>query len=237
MISPKVKYLSIYEELKKEINEGKYPVGQPFLTEPELQEKYGVSRITVRHALQLLVDEGFIKRIHGVGTIVLSTKVLLLLQTLLSFSEENKLQSNHSELISLNTSLEANEVLCSKLDLPKGAEVGKHERLRYVDDQCIGFQRVYCPSYIDLKEKDLADKHASLYQIMRSQGFIVTTAQETIESVVSDEELSNLLKIEMNTPLLYVERLTKDHKNRLVEYAEIYYRGDRYRYHVQLKVP
>ena len=46
MISPKVKYLSIYEELKKEINEeGKYPVGQPFLTEPELQEKYGVSRI------------------------------------------------------------------------------------------------------------------------------------------------------------------------------------------------
>ena len=128
-------------------------------------------------------------------------------------------------------------MLCSKLDLPKGAEVSKHERLRYVDDQCIGFQRVYCPSYIDLKEKDLADKHASLYQIMRSQGFIVTTAQETIESVVSDEELSNLLKIEMNTPLLYVERLTKDHKNRLVEYAEIYYRGDRYRYHVQLKVP
>ena len=106
-----------------------------------------------------------------------------------------------------------------------------------MDDQCIGFQRVYCPSYIYLKEKDLADKHASLYQIMRSQGFIVTTAQETIESVVSDEELSNLLKIEMNTPLLYVERLTKDHKNRLVEYAEIYYRGDRYRYHVQLKVP
>ncbi|EUJ26529.1 GntR family transcriptional regulator, partial [Listeria grayi] len=69
-----IKYVTVYNHLKQDIISGKYPVGSLFPAEPDLQKHYNVSRITIRHSLQLLVDEGYIKRIHGVGTIVLSQK-------------------------------------------------------------------------------------------------------------------------------------------------------------------
>ena len=159
-----IKYLSIYEDLKEEIINGTYPIGGLFPAEPELQTLFGVSRITVRHAVQLLVDEGYLQRIHGVGTVVVSQKESLQLQNLLSFSEEYKGAGVHSDIVSFDERISASSLVCSKLNLSKGSEVSCHE-------------------------------------------------------------------------LLFVQRVTKDQRDRIIEYAEFYYRGDRYRYSVQLHVP
>ena len=115
----KVKYLAIYEELQQQIINGDYLVGDLMPAEPDLQKRYNVSRITVRHAVQLLVDEGYVERIHGVGTIVLSQKKSLQLQNLLSFSEENKEHNIQSTLFSFEASIPASPLVCSQLDLPK----------------------------------------------------------------------------------------------------------------------
>lgn len=232
-----VKYLAIYEELKQEIINGEYPVGDLFPAEPDLQKRFNVSRITVRNAVKLLVDEGYVQRIHGVGTIVLSRKESLQLQTLLSFSEENGDRGVHSTLHSFKETVVADPMVCSQLELPKGATVSCHERLRWIGDSPIGFQRVYCPSFIPLAAEELEAPDASLYKLLREKGFVVTNAKETIESVVADKQLAEYLKVEANKPLLYVQRVTRDQRDRLIEYAEIYYRGDRYRYNVQLQVP
>lgn len=233
----KVKYLTVYENLKQQIINGDYLVGDLLPAEPDLQTRYNVSRITLRHAVQLLVDEGFVQRIHGVGTIVLSQKKPLQLQNLLSFSEENIERSIQSSLISFESSIPANPFICSQLDLRKGATVSCHERLRYVDDTTIGFQRVYCPSFIPLSAKELEPSDASFYQLLREKGYKVANANETIESVVANEEQAELLKVSVNSPLLYVQRITKDQQDQLIEFAEIFYRGDRYRYNVQLQAP
>ncbi|XXL51530.1 GntR family transcriptional regulator [Mammaliicoccus lentus] len=74
MTMQKVKYLIVYDDLKELITKGKYSVGDLLPAEPFLQEKYNVSRVTIRHAIQLLEEDGYIKRIHGTGTIVLSQK-------------------------------------------------------------------------------------------------------------------------------------------------------------------
>lgn len=232
-----VKYLAIYEELKQEIINGVYTVGETFPAEPELQQRFSVSRITVRNAVKLLVDEGYLQRIHGVGTIVLSQKESLQLQTLLSFTEENNDRDAHSSLYSFTESMVADPTVCSHLELPKGARVSCHERTRWVDGIPISFQRVYCPSFIELSADELEAPDASLYKLLREKGFVVTKAQETIESVVSDKHLAERLDIEENKPLLYVERVTRDQKDRLIEYTEFFYRGDRYRYNIQLQVP
>ena len=96
---------------------------------------------------------------------------------------------------------------------------------------------MYCPSFITLAAEELDDPDASLYKLLREKGFVVTNAKETIESIVADKQLAKDLKVEENKPLLYVQRVTRDQRDRLIEYAEIYYRGDRYRYNVQLQVP
>lgn len=232
-----IKYIAIYEELKQQIVNGDYRVGDPIPPEPELQKLYNVSRITVRHAIQLLVDEGYIQRIHGVGTIVMSQKESLQLQTLLSFSEENNGRAIRSSLVSFKANIPASSLVCSQLALPKGAEVSCHERLRWIDGIPIGFQRVYSPSFVTLSSQELEGPDASLYKLFRQKGHVVTEAKETIESVIADRNIAEHLKVEESSPLLYVQRVTRDQRGRLIEYAEIFYRGDRYRYNVQLQVP
>ena len=187
--------------------------------------------------MKLLVNDGYVRRIHGVGTIVLSKKEFLQLQTLLSFSEENNNRSVRSSLVSFKASIPANSTVCSHLDLPKGVTVSCHERLRWVEDTCIGFQRVYCPPFISLSANELTAEDASLYQALRKKGYVVTKAEETIESIIANKELAAHIKVPENSPLLYVQRVTKDQKDRLIEYAEFFYRGDRYRYNVQLQIP
>ncbi|MFU0792022.1 MAG: GntR family transcriptional regulator [Virgibacillus proomii] len=233
----KIKYLQIYEELKQQITNGDYPIGDLLPAEPDLQKQFNVSRITVRHAVQLLVDEGYVQRIHGVGTIVLSQKKSLQLQKLLSFSEENNENSLQSSLISFEEAIPANPVVCSQLDLPKGTMVSCHERLRQYNDIPIGFQRVYCPPFLSLSAEELRAPNVSLYELFRKKGYEVKKAKETIESVVANEKKAKLLKVPKNSPLLYVQRITRDQQDRLIEYAEFFYRGDRYRYHVELQVP
>ena len=66
---------------------------------------------------------------------------------------------------------------------------------------------------------------------------LASSANETIESVIADKKIADYLHVKEGSPLLFVQRVTKDQRDRIVEYAEFYYRGDRYRYSVQLHVP
>ncbi|MEG0368980.1 MAG: GntR family transcriptional regulator, partial [Hungatella sp.] len=83
-------YFQLREELKEEIEEEKYKKGDIFLTERQLQEKYKVSRVTVRQAVGDLVNEGYLQCARGVGTIVVFNKIDENLKQVISFSEEMK---------------------------------------------------------------------------------------------------------------------------------------------------
>ncbi|UOR11327.1 GntR family transcriptional regulator [Halobacillus amylolyticus] len=237
MRSNKAKYLTVYEELKQQITNEDYLIGDLLPAEPELQKRYNVSRITIRHAVDLLVDEGYVQRLHGVGTIIISQKKSLQLQKLLSFSEDNKGRNLHSSLFSFEATIPATLLAYSQLDLPKGAMVSCHERVRWIQDTPIGFHRIYCPSFISLSAEELEAPDASLYQLFQQKGYVVKKANETIESIAASEKLAKILKVEENSPLLYVQRSTKDQQDRLIEYAQIFYRGDQYRYSVELESP
>lgn len=62
MRAKNVKYIHIYDILKEKIVNGEFPIGSQFPTETELQSMFGASRITVRHSVQMLVDDGYLKR-------------------------------------------------------------------------------------------------------------------------------------------------------------------------------
>lgn len=235
MQSGNTKYILIYEELKKEIINGVFKVGETFPSEPELQERFGASRITVRHSVQMLVDDGYLQRIIGIGTVVISRKSSLQLQSLVSFSEENK--NANATIISYDTEIKPSALVSSKLKLSKDISVSCQEKLRWMDEIPIGYQRVYCPKFVGLSEEELKDPNISLYKLLEEKGYVVKNAEETIESIVADARYAEYLQIKEGDPLLLIQRVTRDEKERIVEYAEIIYRGDMYRYKVQLTVP
>lgn len=231
------KYVFIYEELKREITNGKFKVGESFPSEPELQERFGASRITVRHSVQMLVDDGYLQRIIGIGTIVISQKSSLQLRSLISFAEENKNIHSDTTTISSCAALEPDVLVSSKLGLSRGFLVSYQERLRWRDGIPISHQRVYCPQFIGLSKEELEDSKVSLYYLLKEKGYLVKDAEETIEAVVADEIYAKYLQVEVGSPLLFVQRVTKDEKHRIIEYAEIVYRGDMYRYKINLTAP
>ena len=231
----KLKYILIYEDLKKRIRKGEFVIGDLIPSEPELGEHYNASRITVRRAVQMLVEDGFLQKNHGVGTIVMSNKESLQLRSLKSFSEEQKNSYYSSKVIRYAIDADATTYIQSMLKVPKESKISFQEKLYYKDDEVIGLQRVNFPNYINFTDQELENEYLSLYKLCEEKGYKVKNAEETIESVVSDNTLSEYFGIPVGSPLLHIKRVTIDSMNRIVEFAEIYYRGDKYQYKVSLE--
>ncbi|MFI3805615.1 GntR family transcriptional regulator [Vagococcus fluvialis] len=228
------KYYKIYEELKREIVSKEFVENEFLPTEIDLQKRYGVSRITIRSALQLLEADGYIKKVPGLGTIINSNKRTLQLNKLVSFNDEHSTSNTSSILVDFREEV-APEVVKHQLELSALEEVYINERIRIVDGERIGFQRVYVPkSYVELTKEDFNSPEVSLYNLFSEKSIMVERATEVIESVIADDVLASHLEVSVGMPLLYIKRITFDDNNRGIEYAQIYYRADRYRYEVQL---
>lgn len=225
-------YRTVYMDILDKIQLGVYEKDELLPSETELQEKYQVSRITIRRAVEDLQHDGYVIKRPGVGTIIINNKTMLDLNSIRSFSVENKNES--SELVSFKRIIAPDKVK-KALKLNDLDEVYQIERIRKVDGRNIGFHRAFIPVKLArLSEKDFISTHSSLYEILESQNVNITHGYEILESINSDKFLSELLKIRSNTAMLYKERVSSTDFE-VVEYVEIYYIGSFYKYYVELK--
>ncbi len=225
-------YRNVYLDILDKIQLGVYKKDELLPSETELQEKYQVSRITIRRAVEDLQRDGFVIKKPGVGTIITNDKITLNLNSIKSFSLENKNES--SELVSFKKIIAPDKVK-KALNLDDLDKVYQIERIRKVNGSNIGFHRAFIPERLTkLSEDDFISCHSSLYKILESQNINITHGYETIESINSNKSLSELLKISTNTAMLYKERVSSTDYE-IVEYVEIYYIGSVYKYYVELK--
>lgn len=225
-------YRNVYLDILDKIQLGVYKKDELLPSETELQEKYQVSRITIRRAVEDLQRDGFVIKKPGVGTIITNDKITLNLNSIKSFSLENKNES--SELVSFKKIIAPDKVK-KALNLDDLDKVYQIERIRKVNGRNIGFHRAFIPERLaKLSEDDFISGHSSLYKILESQNISITHGYETIESINSNKSLSELLKISINTAMLYKERVSSTDYE-IVEYVEIYYIGSVYKYYVELK--
>lgn len=227
-------YNKIYNELKNYILSEKLEEGEIFYSEKEIMNHFGVSRITVRKAMDLLENEGLIKKSSGKKTIVTSNKEILQAKVYNGFSRDNKSHKVTSQLLDFSI-INPDERIMSQLDLNEGEEVYKISRIRSVENEIYGLNIAYIPKkYIDLSKNDLINEDSSLYELFEKNNIIVSNATERIEAILSIKEINEVLSMSEHKPLLFIERTTKDRKNRVVEFVEIYYKSDRYKYEVKL---
>lgn len=228
-------YYQLKEELKEQIEAEKFKKGELFLSEKELQEKYQVSRVTVRQAVNELVNAGYLECARGKGTKVIFNKINENLKQVISFSEE---MAQHG--IVMNTSYcvmteeRTDEKTAEQLAMEPGRKCYRLERVRCAENVPI----VYSVSWLTDKYELPAESslyRGSLYKLLKEEyGVVIARGKDTFEAVLAGETVGEFLQIEPGQPVFKRIRKTFDQDGTQLEYTICYYAGDRYKYSVDL---
>lgn len=231
----KALYYQLVDILKEQI-ESNMVSHEKLPSERELEKKYGISRITVRLALQELETEGYIYRRHGKGTFVSDlSKSTTDLAGAYSFTEQMKRLGRHPETIILSfNQTEAKKKISLALNISLGESVFEIKRLRLADKEPLMVEKSFLPVklFLSLTKKQMESK--PLYDIF-SEDFDqkIRLADEEFYASVASKEDAEILQIAIGAPVLHLVRTTYNMKNEVVEYTLSVARADQFHYKIR----
>ncbi|MCI0131005.1 MULTISPECIES: GntR family transcriptional regulator [Enterococcaceae] len=227
-------YGQLVDELKESI-EKEHQAHDLLPSERELAEIHGVSRTTVRLALQELENLGFIYKKHGKGTFVSGVSDSILnLTGAYSFTEQMKsLGKEPSTKILEFLVVESNNYLSEQLGVHKGSQLIKIKRLRLADREPMMLERTYLPykrfeglTSEMLEEKPMYDVFYDTYNQR-----IKYAEEEFYASIVSDKD-AEYIEVPIGSAALNLVRKTVNQENEIIEYTLSVARADQFRYKV-----
>jgi GntR family transcriptional regulator len=229
-------YAQVMEEIRAWIRTSLSP-GEKLPSETELCDRFRVSRATVRRALTELRYEGYLTSHQGKGTFVARTKIRLPLARLRSFTED----MTRRGLVPGSRVLR--QMVCpappdsaAHLGLAEGDPVVLIERLRLADGEPMALEEVAIPQELAPGLERVPLEGRSLYAVLEQRyGLILGRAEQSIEAGRPTAEERRLLELPPAVPVLRLERLTFLSDGRPVEFVRSAYRGDRYRFSVELE--
>lgn len=235
--------LPIYQQIRNKIQDWivskEYGLGDQIPSETELGKYFNVTRMTVRQAIALLIQEGLLNRKRGSGTFVTTDPALISRFSLdfTGFMDELFYQVSKSKTVSAHIEvIKTPNIVKEKLKTEE-EEVVKIERVRTFNGQIFAFTINYLPKNIGLRidEKMLYEK--ALLKILEMDiGIEFDEAFQTIQASFSDQYISEKLETPSGSPILFVERIMYDKKKKPFELVQTSYRGDLYKYVVRLKL-
>ncbi|MHB1162249.1 MAG: GntR family transcriptional regulator, partial [Chloroflexota bacterium] len=209
--------------------------GDTMPTERELIDRFGVSRITVRQAVNSLMSDGLLHRQRGLGTFVRSNRIERELSTLTGFSEEMLARglTPGTKLVFAEMA-DPDASVSARLQLEPGQKVFRMVRVRLANGEPMAFEVDYLPP--DLGEKLMQeDLEEALYTLFERYGVEIDWADQAIQPTPANEFIASHLGIKKGTPVLLMERVVYAIDGRPVELSRTSYRADRYIYRVRLK--
>lgn len=236
--SPLPIYYQLEEEIRLLIQTEKMKPGELLPSEREYAERYDISRMTVRQAINNLAADGLLYRQKGRGTFISDKKFEQNLQGLTSFSEDMRERglTPSNKLISFQL-MEANERIAETLRLDKQEKVYEIKRIRNANGSPVAVETIYTPKQLvgDMSQQDVED---SFYQYMEKKlNHKIAYGDQTIESVLANEfEIENLNVYE-GDPILLMQRTSylSDEKETPLEYVKSAYRADKYKFKLQMR--
>ncbi|WP_290033531.1 GntR family transcriptional regulator [Ligilactobacillus cholophilus] len=226
-------YIRIHNSIKESIENGKWQVGERIPAERELAIEFGVSRMTLRQAIQTLVDEGILERRVGSGTFVARKKVQEKMSGITSFTQIMENQNRHpsSKTISYQVatpSLSERE----HLKLNDKVNVLRMERIRYADNVPICFEVTTLP-YDLVKKYQRSQITKSLYQTLEEHGLHIGHAQQIVSASSASERISDYLNIKRGAPILKLRQITQLNSGKPFEYVRTEYAGERFEFYLE----
>ena len=202
-------------------------------SERELMTTYNVSRATVRRAIESLVADGLLHRIHGKGTFVSRPRLESRLH-LASFSEDMRRRGLTPSTVLLGIEPDAPPAeVRNALGLDDHALAWRLDRVRLADGQPIALENGWYPQSL-LPDLDRQNLSGSLYQVFKDgYGLGIDAAEQTLWGETADATTARRLDAPLHTPLLVFRRISRA-GDQLIEYVVSRYRGDRYQIHMSL---
>ncbi|MFD0589647.1 GntR family transcriptional regulator [Paenibacillus sp. GCM10027627] len=240
---PNPKHSSLYTQVKAKLYEdmrtGVYQSGDRLPTEKELCDIHGVSRTTIRQALQQLELEGRIRKIQGKGTFVMKEKITHhTLAPMSSFEDHMHELGRRSESRVLEaTVIPAESPIHNLLHVPLHSPVTKLLRLRLADDEPISFETSYIPWHVapGLSQDNCT---GSLFKLLKEKyEKPVLRSVETLEAAIVEPGIAKLLEIDAGSPVFRITIMAYSDGDGLVEYRILYLRSDASNFSIERRYP
>lgn len=230
-------YYQLIDIIIEDIESGKFKENDKLPSERELCEKYNISRATVRKAIQQLEREEYVYKEHGKGTFVSPKIFEQKLLKLYSFTEEMKKIGKipSSKVIDFNI-INCNKEIANKMNIEVGKKVYKITRLRLANEKPMMLEDNYLvyKRFPGIKLEDIENE--AMYDIMTNKFNVsFTEGEEIFQPVATRKHEAKLLQVSEGFPSMMLKRKTYEGDN-IIEYTVGIARGDKFKYHVKLKV-
>ncbi|WP_320420620.1 GntR family transcriptional regulator [Mammaliicoccus lentus] len=228
-------YFQVYKDIKYKIQNGQYKEGEKLPSERNLYSQYDVSRITIREALKLLEEEGYIRREHGRGSIVLGSQYNQMLDSLYSFKDEIEKNGDQPSTIMLSLKkIASTEHLQKKMGILPHQEVYELRRLRLANDKPLIFETSYLPvKFCEGLEKFDFNSHSLYNTLDKYYDIQIIRAYENLTARKLSESQAKYLETDINDTCMFIERFSYIEEG-IIEYTETVAKAKDYKYTVKL---
>ena len=230
-------YIQLRDSLLRLIRQGDLKPHDRLPSERELGVEYGISRMTVRQAVQALIRDGFLYTRIGKGTFVGDVRFEQD-RSLTGFSEEmQSLGMTTSSRVLETSTIPATAELAGILQVHPNSGVICLARLRIANGHLIAYEKAHLPQSFcpTLLEHDFSTE--SLYTVLRHEyGLKLVTAEQTVEAALANRQEVRMLQLKSPAAVLRMKRVTRTDQGYVAEYTESVYRGDRYQLSTTLHI-
>jgi DNA-binding GntR family transcriptional regulator len=231
--SPVPLYFQVAQHLEHMIESGELPMGTRLENEIDLADQLGLSRQTMRRAIEYLVGRGLLLRKRGIGTQVVQAKVTREVELTSLYDDLAKTGRDPSTTVVSFSTEPAPDALAAELGLAAGTPVYVFERLRFAGAEPLALMRNHVPEH--LMRLSAADLEAQgLYNLFRANGISIRIAKQSIGARAATAAEARALAERKGAPLLTMERSAYDEQGRAVEHGRHVYRASRYRFDLTL---
>lgn len=221
-------YIQLADVIRDKITGGEWVPDQKIPSENELNQIYGISRMTARQVLARLVDEGLLFRVQGKGTFVSRRKISTRSPSYQGIREQLEQQGYATATEVLESTLvDADARVASALSVPEGIPVYNIRRLRRVEGNPISLHESFVPQTLapQMLDRDLA--HEQLCTVLdRDFGLRMAAVTETLETTTASAAEAKLFGTRSGTPLLLLEQRIATPDGTPFEFSRIRFRGD-----------
>jgi len=229
-------YAKIELTLASEVAAGVLPPGSQLPTEDRLIERFGVSRTTVRKAIENLVARGLVEIRRGIGTFVAQPRIIQELTELTGFVEDMQALGRTPTARLLDSQIvPADADVARQLAVSPGSLVMRIQRVRLADGMAMSFDETYLPREIGEKIVTHDLETEPIFTLLEERYRLpLIEAEYRLEAITATPAVAQALAVEPGNPIFLIERTSYSEGARPIDYERLHYRGDLIRFITRL---